>query len=393
MTRGHILLYSDRPGIYGAEQINHSVACAAARAGYQVTFAQAYAEHHLITEREALGVGHKWLADDDIYDLGQVSPSLTDGAEPLRVLADARPDLILFSDSCPFSNLKAKQAAGTLGIPFVSAVHCFNPQWLIDYQPWLTEVRAATADAEEIVAVSAANLDMLRAHFGLSSDAGQVICNGRPSSFFAPQNPIARHQVRSELAIPADSIVCVTVARLEYSKGYQYQLDALVRLKQSDLWPDLHLIWVGEGTMFDRIQQYVRLLGCSEQVHLVGARNDVPDLLDAADIFVLPSQFEGMPLVVLEAMAKGLPVIATAVSGTPEALGGTGCLLADPTEEPVGDQLVESISRLARDPELRRSYAESAACRAQEKFTLQRMEQDYLELFERVLSRSLVGNR
>jgi len=128
MTRGHVLLYSDRPGIYGAEQINHSVACAAARARYQVTFAQAYADHHLIAEREALGVGHEWLADDDIYDLHQVSPSLTDEAEPLRILTDARPDLILFSDSCPFSNLKAKQVAAKLGIPFVSAVHCFNPQ-------------------------------------------------------------------------------------------------------------------------------------------------------------------------------------------------------------------------------------------------------------------------
>jgi glycosyltransferase involved in cell wall biosynthesis len=250
-----------------------------------------------------------------------------------------------------------------------------------------------TADADEIVAVSAANLDMLRAHFGLPSDAGRVICNGRPSSFFAPQNPIARQQVRSELAIPADSIVCITVARLEYSKGYQYQLDALVRLNKSDLWPNLHLIWVGEGTMFDRIQQYVRLLGCSEQVHLVGARNDVPDLLDAADIFVLPSQFEGMPLVVLEAMAKRLPVIATAFSGTPEALGGTGWLLADPAEEPIADQLVESIVRLARDPGLRHSYAERAAFRAQESFTLERMERDYLDMFERVLSPSLVSQR
>jgi glycosyltransferase involved in cell wall biosynthesis len=386
----HIMMWSDRPEIFGAEQINHAVMCAVARAGHRSTFVQAFARHHLIDEREALGIRHEWLQPDDVYELDPVPRQLSDLEEPRGILQRTRPDLIAFSDSSPFSNLTAKQVAFELGIPYMTTIHCVDPNWWSDYARWLPPLHEALARAEALIAVSSANLEQIREHAQLADHVGSVIYNGRPAAFFAPRQPEVRARIRSELGIPDDAVVCLTVARLGFSKGYQYQLDALARLRGWERWSDLHFVWAGEGDMSPRLEMLSRLLGGGEHVHLIGLRNDVPDLLDAADIFVLPSQYEGMPLGVLEAMAKGLPVVATAVAGTPEALGGTGFLLPDPAESSVVEPLAAAIRKLAVDPELRRTSGEAARRRAIEQFTLARMEANYLELFARLLDRAPV---
>jgi glycosyltransferase involved in cell wall biosynthesis len=386
----HIMMWSDRPEIFGAEQINHAVMCAVARAGHRSTFVQGFARHHLIDEREALGIRHEWLQPDDVYELDPVPRQLSDLEEPRAILQRTRPDLIAFSDSSPFSNLTAKQVAFELGIPYMTTIHCVDPTWWIDYARWLPQLHEALSRAEAVIAVSSANLEQIREHAQLADHVGSVIYNGRPAAFFAPRQPEVRARIRSELGIPDDAVVCLTVARLGFSKGYQYQLDALARLRGWERWSDLHFVWAGEGDMSPRLEMLSRLLGGGEHVHLIGLRNDVPDLLDAADIFVLPSQYEGMPLGVLEAMAKGLPVVATAVAGTPEALGGTGFLLPDPAESSVVEPLAAAIRKLAVDPELRRTSGEAARRRAIEQFTLASMEANYLELFARLLDRAPV---
>ena len=381
----HIMMWSDRPDIFGAEQINHAVMCAVARAGYQSTFVQGFAEHHLIEEREALGVTHEWLQPDDVYELDPVPRQLSDREEPRAILERTHPDLIAFSDSCPFSNLTAKQMAIELGIPYMTTIHCIDPNWWTDYARWLPDLNEVLSAAGEVVAVSTANLEAVREHVQLDEAHARVIYNGRPAEFFEPRDPDVRRRIRAEFGIPDDAVVCLTVARLGFSKGYQYQLNALAELRTWAHWSDLHFIWAGEGHMAERLGALSRVFGGGGQVHMAGLRNDVPDLLDAADIFVLPSQYEGMPLGVLEAMAKGLPVVATAVAGTPEALGGTGFLLPDPAEESIPGPLAEQIRRLAADPGLRRSHGERAAQRAAQEFTLDGMERNYLDLFARLL--------
>jgi glycosyltransferase involved in cell wall biosynthesis len=381
----HIMMWSDRPEVFGAEQINHAIMCAVARAGHQSTFVQGFARHHLIDEREALGIHHEWLEPDDVYELDPLPRQLTDHDEPRAILERTRPDLIAFSDSCPFSNLTAKQVAAELGIPYMTTIHCIDPEWWTTYAHWLPQLHDALERAEQVVAVSSANLEEIREHAHLDADAGRVIFNGRPAAFFAPSEPGTRQRIRAELGIPEDAVVCLTVARLGFSKGYQYQLDALARLQRWEGWPQLHFVWAGEGHMRPRLTILSRLFGGEDRVHLLGLRNDVPDLLEAADIFVLPSQYEGMPLGVLEAMARGLPVIATAVAGTPEALGGTGRLLPDPAQAPIAEPLADAIRELAADPALRRRLGEAARVRANEHFTLSRMESNYLALFDRLL--------
>ena len=134
-------------------------------------------------------------------------------------------------------------------------------------------------------------------------------------SFFDPPAPDVRRTVRHELAIQDDAIVCLTTARLVPVKGLEHQLAAMESLKNTAAWEKLHFLWAGEGPSRDSLMAVAAAAGVADRVHFVGQRDDVPALLDASDIFVLTSHHEGMPLSIMEAMAKGLPVAAAAVSG------------------------------------------------------------------------------
>ena len=382
----HLMLYSDRPGIYGAEQHNHMLSLALVSAGHRLTFVQPPADHHLIRERERLGIRHRWLEPDDIYDLSRPARTLSDAEEPRSILASEAPDLVVFSDSSPFSNLKARQSAAVMGIPHLSVVHCVNPDWVHEYAPYLDELAQVYQEARTVVAVSRANLELLRRSFGLPHDLGEVIHSGRPQSFFAPRDPEARQRIGAEFEIPEEALINLTVARLEFSKGYQYLLEALVLLRRCPDWPRMQFLWVGSGTLEPRLRKMVELLGCQDRVHFLGVRQDVTDLLDAADTFVLPSQFEGMPLVILEAMAKGLPVIATDVGGTAEAMEGTGILLPDPRRgASIRKALAEAICQLAADGERCKALGQAARLRAQAHFQAEKMISAYVNRIQEVL--------
>ena len=180
--------------------------------------------------------------------------------------------------------------------------------------------------------------------------------------------------MREALGIPADAVVSITVGRMDLVKGYQYQIAAMKPLRASPAWPSLRFVWVGDGGLAEQLRGLAARLRIDDKVHLLARRNDVPDLLDAADLFVLPSLFEGMPLAVIEAMAKGLPVVASAVSGTPEALGDAGRVLATPVRNPAFPQaLAAAIERLVLDPSERRDLGAAARARAEPCFRASRM--------------------
>lgn len=96
------------------------------------------------------------------------------------------------------------------------------------------------------------------------------------------------------------------------------------------VWDKLFFVWAGAGEREQEIRMLVSQLGLASKVHVLGNRQDIADLIDASDIFVLPSYTEGIPLSIMEAMAKKMPVIVSAVGGIPEALDHAGILLPDP---------------------------------------------------------------
>jgi glycosyltransferase involved in cell wall biosynthesis len=382
-AKAHALLYTDCPRTFGAEQVNHAVAKGLAGAGHRVTVVQSIDENPLVAERRRLGIAHVWLEFDSVSDMGDgFVRAATNHAEAEHIFAAARPDVIVFADACVYSSLAARETAARLGIPFVTVVHRNRPGWWPERVP---EPRAAVAraleSADAVVAVCAEQLADLRGHFGLPAGKGQVIYNGRPAAFFRPRDPAVRARVRRSFDVPADCVVCLTTARLDAEKGFHYQLAAMQQLEAAGVLRKLAFVWAGSGGEQDTVPLFARF-AAKARLRLLGSRSDVPDLLDGADIFVLPSRLEAFPLSVIEAMAKGVPVVATAVNGVPEALGDTGRLLPDPNRDPeaVVRGLADTIREWTFDAALRETTGAAGRERAVARFTEERMVDDYARL-------------
>jgi glycosyltransferase involved in cell wall biosynthesis len=385
----HILFYSDHSSIYGAEQANHSIMLGLRAAGCRVTCAHALAHNHLVRARFDAGIGHVWLAPENIYDSSRPAPSLSDPTEAQSLLREARPDLVIFGDGCPVSSLMPKHAAAAQGVPFIVIVHCALPAWASRFARHLPTLESAYHAAEEVVAVSSENLGLLRRLFRLPADKGRVVFYGRPRQYFEPVDDAARTALRRELQLPEGSAAVLTVGRLDFVKGHQHVLAAWSRIAEERDAAKLFFLWAGAGSLDSWLRAKVLELGLRDRVRFLGERADIPTVLDAADAFVLPSHFEGMPLAVMEAMAKGLPVAASAVSGIPEQLDNAGVLLPDPEVDPDATEatLAATLRRWAADPGERQRVGALCRDRAARLFREERMVADYSNLVSSVLAR------
>jgi glycosyltransferase involved in cell wall biosynthesis len=188
-----------------------------------------------------------------------------------------------------------------------------------------------------------------------------AIGNGADAAMFRPGSDAERARIRAEIGTPAGRCVILMVGRLVREKGYPELLDAMRRV-DAELWA------VGERLVSDHAQgiDSHRQVAAADpvlcrRVRFLGYRDDVADLMRAADIFVLPSHREGMPRSIAEAMLSGLPVVATDIRGSNEEVvdGETGLLV------PVGDAaaLVTALDRLVRDPALRQRMATAGLAR------------------------------
>lgn len=381
-----ILIYTDDPDEGGVAVYNHALALGLVREGYHLSVAQSRVGGRPVAEREALGIDHYWLP---FHTRTEPQKNFNGLVEAESVITAASPDLIVFTDCSTSSHLAAKTMALHKRVPFMIVEHfvvpylAFTPDvaWMLHHQ------REFYRQARAVVAVSADNLGWLRSHFGLDPRKGEVIHNGRPAIFFEPPARQVRQNVRRELLIPDDAIVCLTTARLVPVKGLEHQLAAMALLKNAPAWEKLHFLWAGDGPSRASLATAAAAAGVADRVHFIGQQEDVPALLDASDIFVLTSHHEGMPLSIMEAMAKGLPVAATAVSGIPEELGDTGRLLPNPNTDPEGTArgLVETLRQWATDDAERRSVGEACRLRATRLFTEERMITNTANLVARCL--------
>ena len=158
-----------------------------------------------------------------------------------------------------------------------------------------------------------------------------------------------RESVRASLGVPSDAVVAITVANFRAEKDYPNLLRAADIARCSD--PRLRVLAVGQGPLEADIRDLHAKLELGETFTLLGFREDVPDVLGAADLFVLGSLHEGLPVAIMEAMAAGLPIVSTAVGGVGEAVtdGENGILV--PAADP--QALAAAILRVAGDDELR----------------------------------------
>lgn len=215
----------------------------------------------------------------------------------------------------------------------------------------------ACAQAQACVGVSQALVDVLR-DWGVPQHKLHVVRNGVDLDRFAGQDAGA---ARARLALPADVPVVLSVGNLFELKGHALLIDAVALLTPD--WPTLQLVIAGEGPERERLLQLIRQHGLQARVRLLGAvpNADLPHWYGAADLFALPSSREGLPNVMLEALACGTPVVATAVGGIPEVLGGqpdAGMLLDERSPAALA-RAMAAVLRRPSDPSAPRRVAEA----------------------------------
>jgi glycosyltransferase involved in cell wall biosynthesis len=188
-----------------------------------------------------------------------------------------------------------------------------------------------------------------------------------------------RTAVRRELGLEAGGPVIGSVGRLDPVKG----LDVLV-IAFAEVWkacPPARLLIVGEGSDRDRLVRLAHELGCADAVRFAGHRPDVTRMLDAIDIYVNSSLFEGISLTILEAMAAGKPVIATSVGGNPEIVrDGVNGVMVPPADP---HSLARAIQELCADPDRAKVFGDAGRLRVDQQFTIDRMVEDYAREYER----------
>jgi len=235
---------------------------------------------------------------------------------------------------------------------------------------------------DRYIAVSYANGRYLVEEKGLPERKVRVIQNGTDVSRFNPAH-VAPSGMRSELGIGTDDPVILVAARLEPQKGHAVLINALPEVLRE--FPNVHVLCLGDGILREELEHQSKRLSLQKNVHFLGFRNDMADWLALCDFVVLPSFYEGLPLVAVESLAAGRAMVATAVDGTPEVIvnGRTGITV------PPGDpkSLAAAIASMLRSPALRQRMAEQGRAYVLERFSQERQVRETGEFFLETLGR------
>lgn len=191
-----------------------------------------------------------------------------------------------------------------------------------------------------------------------------------------------RATVRARLGFDPNTQMVLSVGRLTEQKGYPTLLAAIEHLAARGGIPNTRFVWAGTGPLEGRLRAAIRAAGLQGRIMLVGHSDDVAGLLAAADLFVLPSRFEGFPLVLLEALAAGLPVVASRVGGIPEVLRAVSPSRLVEPDQPVA--LADTLREMLTQPTPTADWATSKE-RVMQQFGAGRMVADMLEVYEELL--------
>ncbi len=272
--------------------------------------------------------------------------------------------------------------AAAAGVPAVVITHHLS--YLLRHPGKAQRLVRNTSWAHWRIAVS----DTLRESYlarGVSPERFVTVPNGIGPRRQAP----GRAAARAALRLPAQVPVVLSTGRLTAVKDHRSLIGAAALLAPEH--PDLQVVVLGEGELRAELEGLVAALGLGGVVHLPGHRADARALLDAADVFVLPSRAEGMPLTVLEAMEAGLPVVATRGTGSEEAVvhGRTGLLV--PPGEP--GELAAALGALLDDGSVRDRYGSAGHQRYLEHFTVEAMLAGTLAVYDAALAPRGAGAR
>jgi glycosyltransferase involved in cell wall biosynthesis len=311
-----------------------------------------------------------------------------------RVIASRRPDIVhtMLFEADLAGRLAAWRAPGCSPIVLSSIVNTsYDPVRFADpnVRPWkLQAVRmvdgwTARNLTDHFHAISCAAKNAAVESLDIDPNRVTVVERGRDRSRLGDPSPERRARARARLGLSQDARVIVTVGRQEFQKGHGYLVRAFDRLARTR--PDAELLLVGRrGRKSEEIDAQMASSRYHDRIRALGHRDDVPDLLAAADVFALPSLYEGFGCAAIEAMALGLPVVASNLPVMHEVVedGGSGLLVQPGNVE----AFAAAIGQLLDNPEARRRFGDWGRQLFLEQFTAERSHRRMIELYKRLVT-------
>ena len=298
---------------------------------------------------------------------------------PLRIYRFARkwrPDIVHTQHMAAY--LDSALAVKLAGVP--ALVHTDHSKKYPEKRRYMLAERAMSHITDSFCVVSEHTRKELSAFEGIPESKIEVVHNGYDLQALPTESD--RRELRATLGIEPEAPVVGAIARLEWQKGHDLLLAAMPHVLARI--PSARAVIVGGGSKEAELRAMVRDLGLEGKVFLTGSRRDAIRFLPVFDLFVTSSNFEGMPIALLEAMALSLPVFGTAVGGTPEVVEDcvTGRLITGRDPSAFGHGILELLTQ----PDLLKAYGQAGRARYDERFRVGPMVRAYDAIYRRCLA-------
>ncbi len=230
--------------------------------------------------------------------------------------------------------------------------------------------------AAKVIAVSRQNAEVLHNDYGIPSDKIVIVPNGAPMN--ESPVPLPACSLRDELGLRSDQPIVLVLSRMQANKGHRFLIDAAPAILAR--FPETHVVFAGLPDERASLEAHIARLGLAQSFSILGLRNDVPQLLHEASVYVLPSLAEGFSLALVEAMAAGLPCVATTVGGAPDIIrdGETGSLVPPANTTALANAVIHALQL---SPEERQRLSASAH-NAAKRFSVEAMAHATLAVYQ-----------
>ncbi|MDC4205467.1 MAG: glycosyltransferase [Candidatus Manganitrophus sp.] len=293
-----------------------------------------------------------------------------------KILALHKVDLIHSQNGCSFYSAVSGQAARVAGI-----IHTDHGRLLPDKRTARLEDRFSSWLMDRVVGVSSELTEYLASVVNVSRRKLATIINGVDCSRFMPMDENQRRRLRSEWGVTDEDRVIGTVCRLDPIKNLGFFIRSMPEICRRA--PMCKLIVVGDGPCRQELEEIARNTSCKDRIVFIGSKTDIEKVMPAFDLYACTSLSEGTSMTILEAMACGLPIVASAVGGNGRLVGSENGALF-----PLNDSnaFIQLVTDLLSDPDRMIELGRQSRTRAEMQFGLDKTVMEYEQLYRVVLS-------